>query len=168
MGALTHLLDGGLGCAEQLADLAVLEFRMVAHQPENGVGPVLAFGQRRVARPLAFGCRDTNLGVRQSQLVGRIGLALFDFRTRDLAADNRIQPLDALRCLIIGNRADFQRVQAAEFRNLVEGEGGVVNQPDGGRFGHQRFVGHLMHSFSLARFPERAVAGHRNEGNVAP
>ena len=50
--ALADRLDGRLRRSDQPHDLAVLELRMVAHQPQDGVGTILAARHRRVARAL--------------------------------------------------------------------------------------------------------------------
>ena len=39
--------------------------------------------------------------------------------------------------LAVGDRLHLERVQPAEVGDLLEGQRGVVDQPDGGRLGHQ-------------------------------
>ena len=55
------------------------------------------------------------------------------------ARDEGKWTLDAvqIRDFAIGDAFDLKRVQFAEFRDLLEGERGVVDQPDGCRFGHE-------------------------------
>jgi chemotaxis protein MotB len=52
-------------------DLRVLQFRMVAHQPQNRVRAVLALGDRRVARPFLAPFRHHVFRLRDLQLVVR-------------------------------------------------------------------------------------------------
>jgi len=47
--------------------------------------------------------------------------------------------------LAIGDALNFQRMQVAESGDLVKGQRGVVDQPNGRRFRHQYF-GHLYDS----------------------
>src|SRR5690242_14130927 len=49
MRALAHRLDGRLGRADELRDLPVAELGMALQEPGDGVGLVLALGDRRVA-----------------------------------------------------------------------------------------------------------------------
>ena len=63
--------------------------------------------------------------------------ALFDFFAQKLAAGNRIHALDALGDIAIGNAFHFQLMQMAEIGDLLEGEGRVFHQPDGGGLGHE-------------------------------
>jgi hypothetical protein len=53
-----------------------------------------------------------------------------------LAGGNGIETLDALRDVSIGDGFDLQHVQFAEIGDLVERQGGVFDQPYGGRFRH--------------------------------
>ena len=50
VGAVAHLVDGGLGGAERLGDLGVGHLGVVAHEPGDGVGPVLPARHGGVAR----------------------------------------------------------------------------------------------------------------------
>jgi hypothetical protein len=54
VGAVAHLLDGGLGGAQQAWRSGVGHFRVVAQEPGDGVRTVLAARHRGVAR--AFFC----------------------------------------------------------------------------------------------------------------
>jgi hypothetical protein len=81
-------------------------------------------------------------------------LGLFDLLAGQLAGGHRVLALDALGHVFVGDAFHFQRMQAAEIGDLLEGERGVVDQPDGGRLGHQRFFGHGT------SFPGRAFGPH--------
>ena len=72
----------------------------------------------------------------------QIVIAAGDFVARQLAGDDRVHALDALRRFAVGNGLHLERMQRAELRDLVEGKRRVVDQPDGGRLGHQQRVGH--------------------------
>ncbi len=75
MRAVADRLDGRLGGADEAHDLRVLQLRMVAHQPEDGVRPVLALRHRRVARAAALHFRHPHLRLGDLHAVVRIGLA---------------------------------------------------------------------------------------------
>ena len=64
---------------------------------------------------------------------------------RNLAAGDRVEPDHADGDLAIGDALDFQAMQAAKLRDLVECQAGILDQPDGGCFGHQR----ISHNNSL-------------------
>jgi hypothetical protein len=54
-----------------------------------------------------------------------------------------ILALDPLRHVLVGDTFDLKRMQAAEIGDLLEGERGIIDKPDGCRFGHQgNIVGH--------------------------
>ena len=72
----------------------------------------------------------------------RVGLGPGDLLARQLAGHDRVHALDALRGFAVGDRLHLERMQPAELRDLVEGQRGVVDQPDGGRLGHQQRIGH--------------------------
>ena len=57
VGLVADRLDGLLGGAQQLGDLAVRQLRMIAHQPGDRRRAVLPLGQRRVARRLLLRLR---------------------------------------------------------------------------------------------------------------
>jgi hypothetical protein len=112
---------------------------MVAHQPEDRVRPVLAARDRRVARAfflLRLGQAD--LGVEELEPAGRIGHRLFDLLAAELAGEDGVEALDALRRVAVGDRLHLERVKLAEIGDLVERERGVLDEPYGGRLGHQR------------------------------
>ncbi len=73
--------------------------------------------------------------------VGRCRLGLGQFLAGQLTIGDRVGAADIARHFTIGNALDFEQVQATEIGDLVESERGVVNEPDGGRLGHQN-VGH--------------------------
>ncbi len=110
---------------------------MVAHQPGDAVGLVLALGDRRVARALRLGDRQRNVGRLQHQARRRVGLAALDLVVGQLAVADRVDALDPLGDLAVGDRLDLERVQAAELGDLVEGEPGVLHQPHRGGLGHE-------------------------------
>ncbi|MCY1305160.1 hypothetical protein D9M70_549490 [compost metagenome] len=65
-----------------------------------------------------------------------------DLVTRKLARGNRVEALDALRGFTVGDRLYFKRVQLAKLRDLVEGQRGIVNEPDGCCLGHKQLLSH--------------------------
>jgi hypothetical protein len=54
-----------------------------------------------------------------------------------LAGQDRIEALDALRGVAIGDRLHFEHMQIAELRDLVERQRSILDQPHGCRFRHQ-------------------------------
>ena len=136
--ALADRLDGRLGGADEAHDLRVLQLRMVAHQPEDGVRPVLALRDRRVARAAALDLRHAHLRLGNLHAVVRVGLGLLDLFARELAGEDRVGALDPLRGIAVGDRLHLERMQHAEMRDLLEGQRRVFDQPDGGRLGHER------------------------------
>ena len=56
----------------------------------------------------------------------------------ELAGGDRVEALDAGRHFAIGNAAHLERVQLAELGDLLEGQRGVLDQPDRSGLGHQR------------------------------
>ena len=138
MGALADGDDGRLGRADEAHDLRVLELGMVAQEPEDGVRPVLAARHGRVARTaLRLDLGHLDLGLGELQAIGGVLLGLGDLVAGELAGGDRVHALDAVRHVAVGDALHLEHVQAAEFGDLLEGERGVVDQPDGGRFGHQ-------------------------------
>ena len=116
---------------------------MVAHQPEDGVRPVLAARHRGIARALLLlGLGQADLGVEQLEPVLGVGFGLIDLLARELAGQDGIEPLDALRCIAVGDRLHLERVKLAEVGDLIERQRGVLHQPHGGCFGHQRCCYH--------------------------
>ena len=85
---------------------------MIAHQPQHRVGPVLAARNRRVARAFlaALGCWNRNLRLRQFQAGLRIFLGVGNLLAGELAGQDRVEALDSLRGVTIGDRLHFERV----------------------------------------------------------
>ncbi len=148
--AVADRLNGGFGRADQPHDLAVLELRMVAHQPEDRVGTILAARYRRVARALLVGrFRQADLRVGDVQPVFRIALGFGDLFAGQLPGENRIEPFDALRRVAVGNRFHLEHVQVAKLCDLLERKRGVLHQPHRGRLRHQGRDSHVQISFVL-------------------
>jgi hypothetical protein len=81
------------------------------------------------------------VGACEFKTVFRIGLGLGDFLARELAVQDRIGALDALRGITVGDRLDLKRVQLAKVSDLIERQRSIVHQPNGGCLGHQwRFL----------------------------
>jgi len=105
----------------------------------------MAFGRsparhRRVARALLAargGAGQRHLGIDQLQRGRRVGFDGGDLLAGQLAGGDRVEALDALGGIAVGDGFDLERVQLAEFRDLVERQRGIVQQPHGGGFGHQ-------------------------------
>ena len=83
--------------------------------------------------------------LRQYQARVLVVLAMLDVFKRELAAGHRVLPDDADRDLAVGDALDLQAVQAAELRDLIESQAGILDQPDSGGLRHQR----TSHSKSL-------------------
>ena len=86
-------------------------------------------------------------GRRQFHLHVGIVLRLGNLLMGELAAGHRIDALDALGHVLVGDPLHFEHMHAAEIGNLLKGDRGVVDQPDGCRFGHQGRVGHGLFLF---------------------
>ena len=54
------------------------------------------------------------------------------------------ETLDALRGFAVGDRLYFQRMQSAQFGDLVERQGRVVHEPYGSRLGHEQLLRHWI------------------------
>jgi hypothetical protein len=67
-------------------------------------------------------------------------------------------PLIPLATSSSANAFDLERMHTDEFGDLLEGERSVIDQPNGGRFRHQRLVGHIFFPFvaGLFRTPRRS------------
>ena len=127
-------------------------------------GPVLAARHRRVARTFfaaAFGLRHRDLLLGKLEPHIGIGFGLGDLLARQLPGLDRVEALDALRCVAVGDRLDLERVQLAEIRHLIEGQRGIVQQPHGGCFRHQRCCARHGKISSMLRPPVRAKPDHR-------
>ena len=143
MGAVAHAGDGGLGGADQPHDLAVLQFRMVAHQPQDRARPLVTTRYRGVARALLLGRRrQRHLALAELEAVVRVLFSLFDLVAGQLTGRNRVHALDALGGVAVGDGANLERVHLGEIRHLIEGQRGIVDQPHGRRLWHQRCIAH--------------------------
>jgi len=120
VGAVAHAGDGGLGGADQAHDLRVLQFGVVAHQPQDRARPLVPARHRGIARALLLGGRrQRHLALAEFQAVIRVLFALFDLVAGELAGRNRVHALDALGGVAVGDGADLQRVHFGEIGNLV-------------------------------------------------
>ena len=152
MGPLTDRLNRGLGGAHELADLAIAQFRVELDQPQDGGRPVLPLAERCIAGAAAL-FLALGGGVRlQLQLVVRVVLRLVDVGLLKLVVGHGIESLDPYGHIAIGDALNLQLVHAGEVRDLLEADGGVVDQPDGGRLGVQQFrhVSLLERTFPVA------------------
>src|SRR5215475_15027268 len=139
MGALADRLNSGLRGADKPHDLAVLELGMVAHKPEDGIRAILATRYRCIARALlSLRLWQANFGIEQLEPVIRIGDAFLDLLAAELACEHGIEALDALRRIAVGDCLHLEWMKLAKIGNLIERERGVLDQPDGGCFRHQR------------------------------
>ena len=144
MRALANRLNRGFRRTDKPHDLAVFDLGMIAHQPEDGVGPILTTRYRCVARALLFlRLWKSDLGIEQLEPVVRIGDAFLDLFAAELAGEYGIEPLDALRRIAIGDSLHLERMKLAKIGDLIKRERGVLDQPDGGCFRHQRCGGHV-------------------------
>ena len=71
--------------------------------------------------------------------------ALVDLDLIELAVTNGVEALHANGHVAIRDTLDFKLMHANEIGDLLEGQSGVVNQPNGSCTGHDRFV-HRVHS----------------------
>jgi hypothetical protein len=137
--------------------MRVLQLGMIAHQPQDRARPLMAARHRRVARALLLGGRrQDDLALLELEAMVRVLLALLDFLAGQLSAGNRVGALDALGGVAVGDGADLQRVHLGEIGDLVEGQRGVVQQPDGSRLRHQRRVAHGKSPLCFARLSKRS------------
>ena len=138
------IADGGdrrLGRADQPHDLTVLQFGVIAQQPNDGIWPILAARDGGVARSLlGLDLGDLHFRGGQAQDVSVILLATADFLAAQLAVGNRIHALDAVGNITVGDAFDLQRMQATEFRDLLKRQGRILHKPNGCGLGHQRFA----------------------------
>jgi hypothetical protein len=94
---------------------------MVAQQPQNGIRTILPTRHRCIARALlALGLRQPHLGIEQLQLAIRVAFRLVDLLAAQLSGLDRVETLDALRGVAIGDRLHLERMQLAELGHLVE------------------------------------------------
>ena len=135
--AVANRADRRFGRAHQTRDLRVRELGMEAQQPSDRVGPVLALGNRGVARPRGAARRQLDPGDGELEWALGVGLGGLDAGACELAARDRVDPPDADRDLIIGDAGHLERMQPAERGDLIERQGGALDQPYGGRLGHE-------------------------------
>ncbi len=79
-----------------------------------------------------------NLALRHLEAAARVLLSLLDFLARELPGEHRVEAFDAGGDLAVGDALHFQRMQMAEFGDLLEAERSIVDQPHGGRLRHQQ------------------------------
>ena len=94
---------------------------MVPQEPGDCVRPVAAFRNRRIAR--TFGGllhRNVDLGLENFEPVVGIGLALLDLLAGELTPGDRIEALDALRNVAIGDAFHLELMEIGEIGNLLE------------------------------------------------
>ncbi len=154
--AVADRLDGRLGGADELGDLAVGQLGVELDQPGDRRRAVLALGERGVARALALLLAVGGGVVEEPEVVGRVGLAALDLLGGELAVRDRVEALDALRHLAVGDAVDLELVQPGELGDLPEGQRGVLDQPDGGRLLHQ------WKRHGVAPFVEQAAPAAEN------
>ena len=135
MRALADGGDRGARGADQLANLSVGQFGVVADQPGDAIGLVLTLGNRRVAR--ALGARGRFGRLHHHQFVIGVCLTLFDFRHCDFAGANRVTPHQLGAGCFIGNRLNLKNVKTTEMGNLLKGQRRVIDEPSGSRMGHE-------------------------------
>ncbi len=100
---------------------------MVADDPSDAVRLVLAFGDRRVARPA--GAADLIRLLLDAKLVIGIVLTAVDLVLVELAGADRVAAGELGRGGIVGDGLDFEDVEPAKFRDLLESERRIVDQP---------------------------------------
>jgi len=86
---------------------------------------------------------DANYGVRKAKFVyasSNLNVAIWG---AELAVGDGVGAADVARHFAVGDALHLQRVQPAEVSDLVEGQRGVVHQPDGGRLRHEDLGGHF-------------------------
>ena len=121
MGAVADRLDGRFGGSDEPHDLGILELRVIADEPQDGIRPVLAPRHRSVTRTLlGFGFRQPHLGVGELEALLEVALGSLDVLATQLAGLHGVETLDALGCVAVGDCLDLERVQLAEIGNLVE------------------------------------------------
>ena len=86
--------------------------------------------------------RSSKLAVHPELVIGVVLTAL-DLLESEFARAQRVAAGQLGRGGIVGDRLHFEDVQAAKFGDLLKGQSGVVDQPAGGRVGHER-LGQLV------------------------
>jgi hypothetical protein len=119
--------DGRLGGADQAHDLAVLELRVIAQQPQDRIGPVLAARDGGVAwAGFGLDLGDVDFGVGELEPVTMILLRALDFLARELPAGNGVHAFDAVSYVAVGDALHLQHVQAAKFGDLLKSQRRVL------------------------------------------
>ena len=117
--------------ADQLADLAVADLGMVADDPVDPVGLVLALADRRVTR--ATGAADlVRLLVHLERIIG-VSLALFDCLVGQFTGADRVAAGQLGRGGVVSDRLDLKNMKPAELGDLLEGQRCILDQPGSGR-----------------------------------
>ena len=132
---------------------------MIADQPQNRVRAILTARQRGVTGAAALlGFRQAHFGDCKLELVIAALLAARDLVAGELVRRDGILALDAGRHFAVGDALHLKRVQLAEIGDLVERQGRVLHEPDGGRLRHQRCVAHdMLLAAYLAPCSERKI-----------
>ena len=137
MGAVADLADRRLRGANQAHDLAVLELGMVAQDPEHRVGAVMAARDGCVARaPFGWHRGYDDFGLGKVEFVRGIALGDCNLIARQLPRRHRVEALNALGDVTIGDTLDLKHVQPAKRGDLIERQRCIFDQPHGGGFGH--------------------------------
>src|ERR1700691_5324030 len=128
----------------------------------------MAARHRGVARALFLGSRrQRHLALAELEAVILVLLTLFDLVAGELAGRNRVHALDALGGVTVGDGADLERVHFGEIRHLIEGQGGIIDQPHGSRLWHQRCVAHGISPLRFAHLFEAKPVVISDDGNYA-
>jgi hypothetical protein len=93
---------------------------MIAHQPLDGIGALVATRNWSIARALALAGGHVDLGLAQLEAIIGVGLGLFNLLAGQLPVLDRVDTHDAAGDVAIGNALDFERVQRAEGSDLLE------------------------------------------------
>ena len=73
--------------------------------------------------------------LRLHHIVG-VGLSSVEFLTAELAVGDGVSATDIPGYFSVRDTVHLQRVETTEGCDLLEGKGGVFDQPNGGRFRH--------------------------------
>src|SRR5207342_1153475 len=95
--------------------------------------------------------------------IGAVLLRLGDLVAGQLARGDGVHALDAVGDVAIGDALHFEHMQAAELGDLLEGKRCVVDQPDGGRFGHERGTVHRSCNTCKKKGVLSTPKGHESE-----
>ena len=92
-------------------------------------------------------------------------LGALDFLAGELAGGDRVHALDALRGVAVGNGADLQGMHLGEVGDLIERQRGIVDEPHGSRFGHQRCIAHGKSPLRFAHPSGQSLLVIDDDGN---